>query len=161
MKKLLWIVFVVSLVACSKPERKQTETVATTPNDLPNMVITLADGNTVEAKKLSGKTVLILFQPDCDHCQHEARKIGENITAFRDHAVYFVSASSMDEIKAFANDYKLAGIPNVIFGQTTTTSVLDNFGPIQAPSIYIYSQSGKLTKRFNGQTDIGEILKYL
>jgi peroxiredoxin len=160
MKNLFLIAFITCLIACSNQEKKQTETV-TKPNDFPNMQITLADGSTLEAKSLSGKTVLILFQPDCDHCQHEARAIEENITAFRDHRVYFISSSSMEEIKTFSNDYKLAGIPNVIFGQTSTNSVIDNFGPIQAPSIYIYSHSGKLTKHFNGQTEIGEILKYL
>lgn len=131
------------------------------PNDFPSMPITLLDGKRMNAKEIKGKTVLVLFQPDCDHCQHEAEDIEEHLASFRDYNLYFVSTATGAEISKFSNDYKLSGIPNIIFGTTTLQSILDNFGAIQAPSIYIYSQEGKLVNSFNGQTDIGVILRYL
>jgi peroxiredoxin len=149
-------------MACSKKENKPEErAIASEPNDLPAMQIVLLDGKEVKAKELVGKNVLILFQPDCDHCQHEAVAIEENLAAFRDYTVYFVSSAASSEIKKFSNDYKLSGIPNILFGTTTLENVLNNFGAIQAPSIYIYSPQGKLVQHFNGQTDIGVIMKYL
>lgn len=162
--KYLLIVLVSAFVVAGCNGKEKGETKQETPlraSDLPNIQITLLDGNSINAKDFVGKTVLILFQPDCDHCQHEAGEIEDNLAAFRDHTLYFVSSSPVGEITKFANDYKLSGIPNVLFGLTTTESILNNFGPIQAPSIYIYSAEGKLVKHFNGQVEVGEIMKYL
>lgn len=162
MKKVLTFVLIVFLSACTRIEKKeQKEEVNEVVNDYPNLTIQLTDGSVINGKSLSGELLFILFQPDCDHCQHEAQEIEENIAAFRDHTLYFISSSPIEEIKKFATEYKLAGIPNVRFGWTTTQSIINNFGPIQTPSVYIYSAQGKLIKHFNGQVAIGEILRYL
>jgi peroxiredoxin len=163
-------VFVLVLaVGCAKKEGKPQENSTTKEaasqkveaSDFPSMQITLLDGKLMNAKELKGKTVLVLFQPDCDHCQHEAEDIEDHLASFRDYTLYFVSSAGPEEIRKFSNTYKLSGIPNIIFGATTVESILNNFGAIQAPSIYIYSEEGKLVNSFNGQTDVGVILKYL
>jgi peroxiredoxin len=163
MKYTLFVFAVIlAAVSCTRSEKKEAaEEGLFQSNDFPNMQVRLLNGNALNAKTFDGKTVLVLFQPDCDHCQHEAEQIENNLSAFSDYNVYFVSSSPVEEIKKFANDYKLSGIPNVLFGLTTTESILNNFGAIQAPSIYIYSHEGKLVKHFNGQVEVGEIMKYL
>lgn len=162
MKHVL-IVFaaLVVIMGCSGKQESETRQKPLASNEFPQMQIELLNGNSLSAKSIEGKTVLILFQPDCDHCQHEAEQIENNLSVFRDYTLYFVSSSPVHELEKFANDYKLRGIPNVLFGQTTTESILNSFGPIQTPSIYIYSGEGKLVKHFNGQTEVGEIIKYL
>ena len=131
------------------------------PNDLPAMQIGLLNGKSVDARTIKGKTVLVLFQPDCDHCQEEARQIAENLEAFKKYNLYFVSSSALPEIEKFSRDYDLSDHENVLFGQTSTENILNNFGPIQAPSVYIYTEQGKLVNNFNGQVDISALLKYL
>jgi peroxiredoxin len=159
---MLFFAVLVALSGCSKKEKEVSQqAVKTVPNDLPVMTISLPDGKTIDAKTLEGKNILILFQPDCDHCQHEAEDIRENLAAFADYTLYFISSASMADIEKFAADYKLADNRNVVFGWTSTENVLNNFGPIQAPSVYIYTGQGRLVQKFNGQTDIGVILKYL
>ena len=133
----------------------------TVQNDLPQMVVTKPDGSQLNVWELTGKTVLILFQPDCDHCQREAHAIQENISAFNSYTLYFITTTPHQEIETFAREYKLAGLPNVHFCQTTSQSILDNFGPIDAPSLYIFSSDKKLIKAFNGETQINEILRYI
>lgn len=159
---LIVLASVFFITGCARKEKREaTERVPPKSNDFPNMEITLVNGKSLNAKSIVGKTVIILFQPDCDHCQHEAEQIEDNLSAFRDYTLYFVSSSPVQEVTKFGNDYKLSGIPNILFGLTTTESILNNFGPIQAPSIYIYSAEGKLVKHFNGQVEVGEIMKYL
>lgn len=146
--------------ACStKPKEKSVE-VAPKRNDLPAMPITLMNGQTIEAKALQGNVVLVLFQPDCDHCQHEAQDIEQRLSEFKDYTLYFVTSNPQPEAERFASDYKLKDRDHVIFGLTPAQSVLNNFGPIQAPSIYIYSD-GRLKKSINGQTDVSEIIQSL
>jgi peroxiredoxin len=148
-------------VGCQKKEEK----VETTPapvqadNDLPTMPITFLDGTTVQTKSLTGSFILILFQPDCDHCQREAQEFQKNLAAFDNYTLYFVSSVGIPETEAFAKQYELSGYSNVKFGVTAVENVLNNFGAISAPSMYIYNGSGKLVKKFNGETDIQQILE--
>jgi hypothetical protein len=158
---LLFFTVLVALVGCSQKEKAAEQKPVVGPNDLPAMTISLPDGKTIDAKTLTGKNVLVLFQPDCDHCQHEAEDIREHLASFNGYTLYFISSASMAEIEKFASDYKLSGNSNVVFGWTATENVLNNFGPIQAPSVYIYADQGKLIQKFNGQTDVSVILKYL
>jgi peroxiredoxin len=168
MKGIFLITLVISILGCKeKTERVESASqTAATPamsvkNDLPDMQITLVDGNVIDLKTLKSKTVVVLFQPDCDHCQHEAEEIKANLDRFKNQTMYFVSSSPVDQIVKFSKDYKLNDQRNIYFGSTTVQKILDTFGPIAAPSIYIYDESGQLVQKFNGQTPVGEIVQYL
>jgi peroxiredoxin len=157
--KVAALFFLIVIQCCSSSSDKDSST--SVPNDLPQMIATKPDGSQLNMKELTGKTVLVLFQTDCDHCQREATAIQENISAFKPYSVYFITTSTQQQIEAFAKEYRLDDYPNVHFCQTTSQSILDNFGAIDAPSLYIFSSDRKLVKSFNGETTIGEILKFI
>jgi len=167
MKKILLAALI--LGACSTPEKRNSEEVKGTSvpaaqqikSDLPNMFVFRTDGEKIETRSLTGKVVLILFQPECDHCQREAVEIEKNIAAFKDYTLYFISADTQPKIRKFGTDYKLDKHSNIFLGQTAVDSILSNFGAIDAPSVYIYNASGKLVEKFNGETDINRILAKL
>ena len=153
--------FLLIVIQCCSSSSDKDSSTAAVQNELPQMVVTKPDGSRLNIKELTGKIVLILFQTDCDHCQREATAIQENISAFKPYSVYFITTSSQQQIETFAKEYKLADYPNVHFCQTTSQSVLDNFGPIDAPSLYIFSSNRTLVRSFKGETPIIEILKYI
>jgi hypothetical protein len=64
----------------------------------------------------------------------------------------------MSSIEAFGKSYDLMGQSNVNFASTSVENVLRSFGPIPAPSIYIYTDQ-KLKKKFNGEIGIESILQ--
>ena len=167
MIRIAVLLLVVIFVGCKQKDETEsvTETAkaepATVENDLPNLQIRLVDGNMVDLKSLKEKTILVLFQPDCDHCQHEAEDIKANLDRFKNLTMYFVSSSPVDEIVKFSKDYKFIEHNNIHFGSTTTQNILDTFGAISAPSIYIYSEKGDLIQKFNGQTPVDQIIQYL
>ena len=161
MNKILVLTFfmVACLISACKTEKKNEASNVAVPNDLPAMSMTKLDGTSVNAKALSGKTILILFFPDCDHCQREAKAIQEHLEAFKEYNLYFISTMPTPEVLKFSVDYGLSGKDNIHFATTTVQQVLDNFGPVDAPSVYIYSGEGKRTKSFNGEVAIEEVLK--
>ena len=169
MKKIILIVSILA-VACValyflyKPvhseSEKQTITTIENVNELPFMALQMRDGTRLQAKDLTGKIVLVLYQPDCDHCQREAQAIQANLDAFASYTLYFITTDSFDAIDTFANTYQLKGFDNVRFGQTQSEYIYNNFGSISAPSVYIYDD-GKLLSKFNGETPIEKILKAL
>ncbi len=168
MNKIIGLVLLCAVVSAGCNVKKKeaarsgeaVETSAETQNDLPFIPITLTDGRVVNVKDFTGKNILVLFQPDCDHCQHEAEDIEKQLGAFKDYKMYFVSAAPMPQIEQFATTYKLKGKDNVLFGNTAAENVLNNFGPIPAPSIYIYNDK-KLKQSFEGQTDVAQIIAAL
>ncbi|SDK24793.1 Peroxiredoxin [Catalinimonas alkaloidigena] len=167
------LVLVLALASCSAKKEKETTpppapatpSAAPAPaapqNDLPPIPVSLTDGSTQQINGLSGKTVLVLFQPDCDHCQREARQIHENLGRFYDYQVYFISSAPLAEVRQFAVDYQFADVPNFHFGTTSVVNVLQQFGSIPTPSIYVYSDEGKLVQKFEGETPIDQILPTL
>lgn len=153
-----------TVVACSKQPEQSSETGLsnrpTVVNELPTMHIMLVDSTRLSARDFRGKVVIVMFQPDCDHCQREAKQIRENIEAFKAYQVYFVSSAGSEELKKFAGEYKLDNYSHIHFGSTTVEEIISSLGQIDAPSVYIYD-NGKLRQKFNGETDIAEITKHL
>ena len=156
---VLCCLFFVFSCSTPKPEKQETTIpVVPGPNDLPQMTVTTSDKSTVDLHNLTGRTMLILFQPDCDHCQREAQEIRKHLDKFSEYVLYFISADQMPAIEQFGKSYDLLGHTNVKFAATTVESVLGNFGPISAPSVYIYVDQ-KLVKKFNGEVEIDLILQ--
>jgi peroxiredoxin len=157
----LFICYCILFLSCSKPAPQETEnkTPEAPPiNDLPRMTVTASDQSSVNIRELKGKTMLILFQPDCDHCQREAQEIRKHLDQFDEYSLYFISAGEMPAIEQFGRTYDLLGHSNIKFAATTAENVLSNFGPIAAPSIYIYVDQ-KLVRKFNGEVGIDLILQ--
>lgn len=154
------LLFAIIFLSCSSPSAKTpVESPPVSPrNDLPNMVITSLDESKVDVHLLKENTILILFQPNCDHCQREAREIRENLNAFKKYSLYFISADQRDAVEKFGKDYDLMGHTNVHFALTTVDNVLKYFGAVPAPSVYIYADQ-KLVQKFIGEVRIDRILQ--
>ena len=154
------LLFAIISFSCSSPSSKTPVEPPPAPprNDLPSMIITSLDESKIDVHALKDNTILILFQPDCDHCQREAKEIRENLDAFKNYSLYFISADQRAAVKKFGEDYDLMGHTNVYFALTTVENVLKNFGAIPAPSVYIYANQ-KLVQKFNGEVTIDRILQ--
>lgn len=129
--------------------------------DLPNMQLVKTDGSKETANAIQGKAMLVLFQPDCDHCQREAVQIRDHLDAFREYTLYFISDAPPAQLAQFAREYELGNRPNIHFAQTSIESILQHFGPIDTPSVFIYSDKGMLKKSFIGETPIEQILQHI
>ena len=86
--------------------------------------------------------------------------IEQRLSDFKDYTLYFISSAPLEQISSFAEMFRLQNKNNVKFAWTTTEGVLNHYGAIRTPSVYIYS-NGKLKGSFNGQTDIENIINAL
>ncbi len=130
-------------------------------NDLPDLPLLQTDGQKINTKELEGKVVLVLFQPDCEHCQREAVQIREHLEAFEGYTLYFITYAPMVEISRFAKDYGLNRNDNIFFAYADVQDILKSFGSVPTPSMYIYSGHKQLVKTFKGETPITKILPYI
>lgn len=133
----------------------------TEKNELPAFEMTMASGKKVMANSLSGKSILIFFGPDCDHCQRQAEEIRKNLYLLNGYSLYFVAAHPMDQIIQFAEKFELKDQPDIYFGQVSVGKVTEVLGPMDVPTIYIYSAERVLVKKFVNETPVKEMQPFL
>lgn len=159
MKKACFMLAALVVIACG--QGKKENAVNEKPSQLPAFMMTLTTGQQVMSNTLPGNLILVFYNPGCDHCQREAEAIRKELDAFSKHSIYFIAASPMDTITKFAADYDLAGRANVVFAKAEIPDVIREMGPLGTPSLFIYSKDRQLVKRFDGETNVEEIIKFL
>jgi peroxiredoxin len=160
MKKNSFLILFFLLAACGQPKREGLST-EIKPDSLPSFTMTLINGEQVMSNSLAGRVILIFYNPGCDHCQREAEDIRKNLSLFADYSLYFIAASPVETIKQFAKDYDLATQSNVVFAQAEVLEVMKAMGPMGTPALFIYSEDKQLVKKFDGETKVEEMAKFL
>lgn len=106
-------------------------------------------------------TIVIVFSPDCEHCQEETKQITENIALFKKTQIVMASPIDFDYIKKFYEEYNIAKYPTITMGRDPSY-FLGTFYKVRSfPSIFIYNKKGKLVNWFSGSTPIEKILESL
>jgi thiol-disulfide isomerase/thioredoxin len=101
--------------------------------------------------------VLIMFSPDCEHCQKETDSLLANITLFK--KVQIVMASPLDyiHIKEFYEKYKIAEYPNITIGKDPIWFLGQYYKVRNFPTIVVYDKDGKFVKIFEGSVSVRKI----
>ncbi|QEC72551.1 redoxin domain-containing protein [Arachidicoccus ginsenosidivorans] len=68
--------------------------------------------------------VITFFNPDCEHCQHEATRLAKSMDKLKKiDFIWATYAASFEEINAFAKKYHLDNLPNVHFVKDVNYSI--------------------------------------
>jgi len=88
----------------------------------------------------------LFVDPECEHCQHAVRTIGENYAAFKKTAMYVISLDSREKLSAFIDKYgrALKGQKNVLLLQDNLNQFIVRFKPRRYPAMMLYSSKGVL-----------------
>jgi thiol-disulfide isomerase/thioredoxin len=133
-------------------------------SELPVLNITPLDSDTRLLTDIpeNTKTVLIMFNSECEYCQYEARTISSHFDQILDDTqLVFLSAEPLATIEQFRDNYFLSSNQNVTFAQVYLPQLIDTFKKISYPSIFVYNESGVLLKEFKGETKVEAILSAL
>lgn len=107
------------------------------------------------------KSIVVLFDTNCSHCQAEIDSIGKHYNDFKQLNFYLVTLDAKPEIEKFMSTYGkgLNGKKNVTVLLDTAHEFIPKFQPTKYPALYVYSENKKLIKYFAGQNDIKEIIE--
>ncbi|MNE87226.1 AhpC/TSA family protein [compost metagenome] len=105
--------------------------------------------------------MFVYFNSECEFCNHEAEMIKENIVAFKDIQIVFISFEKPDGIKSFAQKHKLLNYDDIHFIHDIKADFAATFDVKSLPSIVLYDKNQKLIERFKGQVKAETILKKL
>jgi thioredoxin-related protein len=129
--------------------------------ELPAFRLQMMDSTTVLNTyniKQGKKTVLMLFSPDCEHCQHMADSMRNHMEEMQDVQIYMFSFMDLYQIKNFAAKYKLNRYKNITFGKDVDFFFAGFYKLTSVPGIAIYDKKKKFVKLFNGGAKIEDLL---
>lgn len=137
--------------------------VAENIKSMPNFLYKEINGNEFSNENLKNNTstLFIYFNSECEFCNHEAEMIKENIIAFKDIQVVFISFEKPIAIKSFAQKHKLLRYDNIHFIHDIKADFASVFDVKSLPSLVLYDKNQKLIERFKGQVKASTILKKL
>jgi len=130
--------------------------------NIPKFTLNLTTGKSFSNTQIpkSKYTCIIIFSPDCSHCQDEATELTKNADKFK--SVFFIwnSYKEMADIKAFATKYGLDKQSNVIVGRDPEFSIPVFFRPRMTPFVALYA-NGQLLKVYEQGVKVPELLKVI
>lgn len=100
---------------------------------------------------------LMMFNPQCTHCQHETEELVKNIDEFKNIRVVMVTSMPFDSMMAFREKYKLADYKNIVVGQDTHYFLFSYFQNRNLPFHAFYDKKKQLIKVFEGSVPINAI----
>ncbi len=105
-------------------------------------------------------TIILFFNRDCDHCQYEAKAILEHKSDFVNTNFWWVTTVDSSAINDFSKKYHLDKLSKHYFAKLPVEKVVETFGSVSVPHIFIYDKTGVLQKEFRGETKIEALLTY-
>ncbi len=116
---------------------------------------------TLRSLPVSPFTLIIFFNPFCDHCDYEAAQLQAHMRDFAQGRVLMVSDDKLENIRAFQARHHLTAIPNVEFLHMDANRVFATFGSVSVPQLYLYSQQGKLVRMVKGEVNMAQVVQWL
>lgn len=159
MKKIIFSILIVITAAAATAQTDTTLLYKRFPIVPSFKLINIADSTIFTKDNLKKKkpTIIMMFSPDCEHCQAETKDILANINLFKKAQILMVSPIDFKYMKEFYNEYKIANYPNITIARDPTY-FLGTFYKIRSfPSIFVYDKKGNLKNSFIGSTFVEDI----
>ena len=130
---------------------------------MPDFTIKNSVGTLFSKQNLRQSTpsVFIAFHPECEHCQYEAKSINEKQQVLNDINIVLFTTANDSTTHIFSKQYGLDRLKNVHIISDTTGQIRKLLDIQIMPTILIYNAQNQLVKRFNGETKIEAIIKYV
>lgn len=130
---------------------------------IPNFSYKDINGDIFSNENLINNTpvLFIYFNSECEFCNNEATMIKENIVAFKETQIIFISFEKPGAIKFFAQKHNLLNYDNIHFVHDIKADFSTTFDVKSLPSLILYDKNHALIERFKGQVKASTILKKL
>jgi len=106
-------------------------------------------------------TLLMIFSPDCGHCQHETSVLLENFSHFKNAQILMFTWLPFSDMMSFYKNYKIANYPQITMAWDSKYFFLPYYHVQSYPMLIAYDKKGKFVKAFDGNSKIEEVWKAL
>lgn len=105
------------------------------------------------------QVLIILFNPDCEHCQKETEKMLDSISLFKNIQIVMATMMPFDKMIEFYKKYKLANYKNIVVGQDTQYFLPVFYMVSNLPYLALYNKQGDLITTYEGAVPIHRIIE--
>ncbi len=128
---------------------------------LPPLQLLLGDSTTKYTKaNIPKKPVLLMvFSPECTHCQHTAEEMVENKKDLKDIHIIMATIHPIFELNKFMKKYGLDKMPNVVAGKDIYFLLPPFYGLKNFPYMALYDKKGNLILGFEGSLSMPKLLQ--
>jgi thioredoxin-related protein len=125
----------------------------------PPVRLVLPDKTSFNKKDLPAKkpVMLMLFNPQCEHCQHETEEMLKHMDWFSDFTIVMATMMPYDSMMAFRERYKLADYSNIIVGQDYQYFLTTFYQVRSLPFLAFYDKKGRLISVSRGTMPIDKV----
>lgn len=106
-------------------------------------------------------TIIVFFDPDCDHCQDATKNLTAKIDLLKDAQVLMVTIMDFNRTKKFYNDYKIADYPSITITRDGSFDLPRFYRVGSIPDVYVYDKKGKLLNHYKTKLPVEEIAEQL
>ena len=103
--------------------------------------------------------LLMVFNPECDHCQHQTEQMLLDIDQLKDIQIVFATPEDFEKMKAFNERYNLAKYSNIHLGRDTKFFLPPFYRMRNLPYLALYNRKGNLITTFDGNATTEQLLK--
>lgn len=136
----------------------------TKDSSLPNFLLLRQDSSWLSVAQTPKKTAVVItfFNPDCEHCQHEATRLAKSKDKLKHiEFIWATYAASFEEINDFAKKYHLNDLPNVHFVKDVNYAIPSFYHLEMTPYMAVYNKKRQLVKTFPTGVGPEELLQVL
>ena len=127
---------------------------------LPPIQLLLGDSLTKFTKQDLPKkkgVLVMLFSPDCSHCQHTAEELPKFTRALKDVQVVMATMHGITQMNEFVRKYRLDDLPNVTVGKDLYFLLPPFYGVKNFPFLAFYDRKGSLISVFEGSMPLEKV----
>lgn len=103
-------------------------------------------------------TIIMVFNPECEHCKHETEEIVKNINDFKNIQIVMTTPQSFHEMKGFYQKYKLGKYPNIIVGRDEHFTLPSFYMIHSLPFLAFYNKKKELISVHEGSMTVPKML---
>lgn len=159
MKKYLLLLFIIAVSSVSFAQTDTSLLYLRFPIIPSFKIINIADSSAFTKDNLKKKkaTIVMVFSPDCEHCQEETKELTAKMKLFKKAQIIMVSPLDFSYMKKFYTEYKIANYPTITMGRDPGYFFGTFYKVRSFPSIFVYDKKGNFVKSFTGLTPVVEI----
>ena len=159
---LMAVVIAMAFVSCGQSSTSSEKVVLDSALMLPDFVLaTFEDSTEWSSDNLSKEGILLIkyFNPDCNHCQDEAKLYLSKKDSLQNIKTVWVAGdwTPLELVRSFVDEYQLAELNPIVIGKEPENALLVHYGFSGLPFTAIYKDN-QLIKEYTGELDWDELM---
>jgi hypothetical protein len=164
MKKCCLLILLTIITAITFAQSIEGDPANRKKPDIPTFNLLAMDGSIVHVKeklKKNQPVMIILFDPDCEHCFNFTKELVKNKKKFSNVQVVMGTFGVLPQIKSFYEKTGLSQLSNLLIGQDSIYFFASFYKLSKYPFAALYNKHQKLVADFEQTLDVKQIAQIL